>query len=223
MSSGYFVTGTDTGVGKTQVTAALIHLLRDRYEKVVGMKPVASGCANTGQGLCNADAEALIAASNVVADYQDINPYAFEPAIAPHIAAREAGVKIELERVLDHFERLQAQANCVVVEGVGGWLVPLGHVITTEHLAKSLDLPVVLVVGMRLGCLNHALLTSRAIESAGILLAGWIGNIIDPAMERVNDNLHTLEKRISAPHLGTIPRLENVSVEAVAQYLTLPV
>jgi dethiobiotin synthetase len=222
MKAGYFVAGTDTGVGKTRVAAALISLLEQRFSTVVGMKPVASGCTNTPDGLRNDDAELLISAGNVAADYSDVNPYAFEPAIAPHIAASEAGVKIELATVLDHFERLQDQADCVVVEGVGGWQVPLGHVITTEHLAKALDLPVILVVGVRLGCLNHALLTARAIDSAGMRLAGWVANIIDPEMERVNENLRTLEKRINAPHLGTIPWLNDPSPIGMMQYLSPP-
>ena len=161
---GYFITGTDTGVGKTQIAAALITLLAQRHKRVVGMKPVASGCSENGGALRNADAQLLIEASSVDVDYADVNPYAFAPAIAPHVAAEDAGTKIELESVLDHFERLQQQADYVVVEGVGGWMVPLGHIITTEHMAKALDLPVVLVIGMRLGCLNHGLLTARAIR-----------------------------------------------------------
>jgi dethiobiotin synthetase len=222
MTRAYFVTGTDTGVGKTLVSAALIHLLAARRKKVIGMKPVASGCRKTDQGLRNDDAEMLIAASTVKAQYKDVNPYAFEPAIAPHLAAEEAGIRIEMETVLDHFERLQQTADTVVVEGVGGWLVPLGHVITTEHMAKTLGLPVILVIGMRLGCLNHALLTARAIEAAGLRLSGWVANLIDPAMERVNDNLHTLEKRLSAPFLGTVPWQQTPDYRDAATQLLLP-
>lgn len=222
MSRGYFVTGTDTGVGKTQVAAALVSLLAQRYRRVVGMKPVASGCLETGDGLRNDDAGLLIAASSVEADYTDVNPYAFLPAIAPHLAAEDAGIKIELETVLDHFERLQQQADCLVVEGVGGWMVPLGHIITTEHMARALDLTVVLVVGMRLGCLNHALLTARAIEAAGLRLAGWVANTVDPEMERVNDNLRTLKNRLNAPFLGLVPWIDNVSREQISHYLSLP-
>ena len=222
MSRGYFITGTDTGVGKTQVAAALVSLLAQRYRRVAGMKPVASGCIETSDGLRNDDARLLIAASSVEADYTDVNPYAFLPAIAPHLAAEDVGIKIELETVLDHFERLQQQADCVVVEGVGGWMVPLGHIITTEHMAKALDLPVVLVVGMRLGCLNHALLTARAIEATGLRLAGWVANTVDPDMERVNDNLRTLKNRLNAPFLGLVPWIENVSRKQISQFLSLP-
>ena len=222
MSAGYFVTGTDTGVGKTLVSAALLLLLARRLERVVGMKPVASGCVESGSGLRNDDARLLIASSSIEVDYADVNPYAFAPAIAPHLAAEEAGVRIELETVLNHFEHLRTEADCVVVEGVGGWMVPLGHILTTEHLAKALNLPVVLVVGLRLGCLNHALLTARAIEAAGLHLAGWVANAIDPDMERVNDNLRTLTKRLNAPFLGAVPWVDNASPEAVSQFLAAP-
>jgi dethiobiotin synthetase len=222
MSRGYFVAGTDTGVGKTQVAAALISLLGQRHKRVVGMKPVASGCIDTGDGLRNDDAQRLIEASSIDVDYEDVNPYAFAPAIAPHLAAEDVGIKIELQSVLDHFECLQQQADCVVVEGVGGWMVPLGHIITTEHMAKALGLPVVLVVGMRLGCLNHALLSARAIEASGLRLAGWVANTIDPEMERVNDNLHTLKKRLNVPFLGLIPRVESAARDEILQFLSLP-
>ena len=222
MTEGYFVTGTDTGVGKTLVSAALIHILAERHQRVVGMKPVASGCRQTEQGLRNDDAEILLAASTVEAKYSDVNPYAFDPAIAPHLAAKEAGIKIELQTLLDHFETLQGSADAVVVEGVGGWMVPLGHIITTEHMAKAFDLPVILVVGMRLGCLNHALLSAQAITTAGLHLAGWVANIVDPNMERVNDNLHTLEKRLNVPYLGAIPRLNKPDYLEAATQLSLP-
>lgn len=222
MTRGYFVTGTDTGVGKTLVSAALLHLLAARQKKVIGMKPVASGCRKTSEGLRNDDAEMLMAASTVKADYKDVNPYAFEPAIAPHLAAKEASVKIELQIILDHFERLQQSADAVVVEGVGGWMVPLGRIITGEHLAKTLGLPVILVVGVRLGCLNHALVTARAIEAAGLRLSGWVANLVDPAMERVNDNLHTLEKRLAAPFLGTVPWQQTPDYRHAAIHLSLP-
>lgn len=222
MSRGYFIAGTDTGVGKTEVASALISLLGQRHKRVVGMKPVASGCVDTGDGLRNDDAQRLIEASSIDVDYEDVNPYAFVPAIAPHLAAEDVGIKIELQSVLDHFERLQQQADCVVVEGVGGWMVPLGHIITTEHMAKALGLPVVLVVGMRLGCLNHALLSARAIETSGLRLAGWVANTIDPEMERVNDNLRTLKKRLNVPFLGLIPWVESAARDEILQFLSLP-
>ncbi len=204
VSHSVFVAGTDTGVGKTIVSAGLIAAMRRRGMSAVGMKPVASGCAPTDSGLRNEDAELLRAAAGGIPEYGRVNPYAFAPAIAPHLAARDAGTRIELESIVDLFESLQREFGRVVVEGVGGWRVPLGRVLTTEHLAKALGLPVVLVVGLRLGCLNHALLTAEAVESAGLHLAGWVANGIDASMERVEDNIETLRQRLPAPLLGHI-------------------
>jgi len=202
--SGYFITGTDTGVGKTTITVALIHKLARAGYRVAGMKPVSSGCRNTALGLRNADAEAIMEAATVSSEYELVNPYAFAPAIAPHIAAMEAGRKIELEKIRNAFESIASHADRVVVEGVGGWRVPLGRVITTEHMAKTLDLPVILVVGFRLGCLNHALLTADAVQEAGMTLAGWVVNELDPAMTRKSENIASLRQRINAPMLGHI-------------------
>lgn len=220
MNRGWFVTGTDTGVGKTLVSAALLNRLAKDGEQVVGMKPVASGCHNTGSGLRSDDAEMLIAAANVDVDYGDVNPYAFEPAISPHLAAQEAGIKIELENVFKHFELLKQQSESIVVEGVGGWMAPLGHVITNEHLAKTLDLPVILVVGLRLGCINHTLLTARAIEAAGMVLRGWVANTIDPDMERIEENVATLSQRLTAPLLGRIPHLDRCDFRGISTYIS---
>jgi dethiobiotin synthetase len=219
--SGYFITGTDTGVGKTAISAALITRLAEDGHKVAGMKPVASGCRDTAQGLRNDDAEALLAASSVSLEYGLVNPYAFAPAIAPHLAARDVGQRIELERILDCFEAVAKASELVVVEGVGGWRVPLGHVITTEHMAKAIGLPVILVVGMRLGCLSHALLTVDAIGNAGMKLAGWVANQLEPDMARVEDNIATLAGRIDAPLLGKIPRLDDAQPTLVATHLHL--
>lgn len=220
--SGYFIAGTDTSVGKTAIAAALIQKLAGDGSRVAGMKPVASGCRNTALGLRNEDAEILMAVSSVSLDYELVNPYAFAPAIAPHLAAYEAGQKIELEHVLDCFERIAGSSDLVVVEGVGGWRVPLGRVITTEHMAKALNLPVILVVGMRLGCLNHALLTVDAIANAGMVLAGWVANRVDLHMERVDENIETLRQRIDAPLLGRIPYVQNFEPATIAQHLHLP-
>lgn len=222
MSRGWFVTGTDTGVGKTLVTAALIHLLAKRGESVVGMKPVASGCRNSEHGLRSEDAEIIIAAANVNADYGDINPYAFEPAISPHLAAQEVGIKIELENVFNHFEILKQHSETILVEGVGGWMAPLGHVITNEHLAKTLGLPVILVVGLRLGCISHTLLTVRAIEAADVALVGWVANTIDPNQERIEEIVTTLSKRLAAPMLGQVSHLKQCDFRAVSRCISLP-
>jgi dethiobiotin synthetase len=205
MSSGWFITGTDTGVGKTRVAAMLLEALARARQPAVGMKPVASGCRETGVGLRSEDAERLLAASGVAADYADVNPYAFAPACAPHLAAREAGVEIRPEKILECFRRLARRAPWVVVEGVGGWMVPLGERLTLADVARVLRLPVVLVVGMRLGCLNHALLTAAAIRRDGVPLAGWIANQIDPAMTRLDENINALRERIGAPLLAAFP------------------
>ena len=197
-----FVTGTDTGVGKTRIAAALCHAFAARGLRVAAMKPVASGCTLTPEGLRNDDALALLAAMNVRADYSTVNPYAFAPAIAPHIAAREAGVEIDFG-VLDRaYERLRMQSEVLIVEGAGGWLAPLDTARGFADLAVHWQMEVVLVVGMRLGCLNHALLTVESVERRGLRLRGWVANSIDPLFERLPENIVTLQNRISAPCLG---------------------
>ena len=202
---GLFVTGTDTGIGKTFASVALLRALRARGLRASGMKPVASGCEATPAGMRNEDAEALLAASEPAPAYADCNPHAFEPAIAPHLAAREAGVEIALAPVRDAYRRIAAATDRVVVEGVGGWAVPLSSTLMQVDLVRALELPVVLVVGLRLGCLNHAVLSARAIAADGCRLAGWIANRIDPAMERAEENLAELRTRIGAPLLGVLP------------------
>jgi len=197
-----FVTGTDTGVGKTRVAAALCRGLAARGNRVAAMKPVASGCTLTPEGLRNEDAVLLLAAMNVRARYSDVNPYAFAPAIAPHIAAREAGVDIDFN-VLDRaYERLRMQSRVLIVEGAGGWLAPLDSSRAFADLAVHWQMDVVLVVGMRLGCLNHALLTAESIERRGLRLRGWVANSIDPKFERLPENMSSLEGRMAAPCLG---------------------
>ncbi len=213
-----FITGTDTDAGKTEVTAALLRYLAAKGTAAVGLKPVASGFADVDGELRNEDIDALMAASGVKLDLDDINLYRFTPAIAPHIAATEAGVSISTDLIASQLARAQAQADVVLVEGVGGWLVPLNTpkpssdcaraakpCATIETLAEHLELPVILVVGMRLGCLNHALLTVQAIESSGCHLLGWVANHIDPRMEKQKDNLGTLKSLISAPLLFEMP------------------
>lgn len=196
---GYFVTGTDTGVGKTRIAVALIHALRAQGLRVAGMKPVAAGHQ---PGELNEDVVALMQASNVAADLRDVNPYAFEPAIAPHIAAAQAGVQIDLDVIRAAHARLSAQADAVVVEGAGGWRVPLNEREDLADLAQALNVPVVLVVGLRLGCLNHALLTAESVARRGLPWAGWVGNAIDPAMDRRRENIESLKTRLPGPCLG---------------------
>jgi len=205
MSGGWFITGTDTGVGKTRIACLLLEALAREGRRAIGMKPVASGCRETAVGLRSEDAESLLAASGGSVDYAEINPYAFVPAIAPHLAARETGIEIRLEKILDNFQHLQQKAPWLVVEGVGGWEVPLGEHLTMAEVARAMRLPVILVVGLRLGCLNHALLTASAIRREGVPLAGWIANQIDPAMTHVNENIAALNERIPAPLLARFP------------------
>jgi dethiobiotin synthetase len=205
LRSGIFIAGTDTGIGKTHVACALLHALRGAGLHASGMKPVASGCQRTPDGLRNEDALALIAASDPQSDYVLCNPYAFEPAIAPHLAAAEAGVQIEFAKIEAAYTKLAEHADCVVVEGVGGWMVPLSGSLDAGAIPRALELPVILVVGLRLGCINHARLSARAIEADGRELLGWIGNRVEPAMERAEDNLETLRRLLPAPCLGVLP------------------
>jgi dethiobiotin synthetase len=202
---GLLVTGTDTGVGKTLVSCALLHAFAARGLKAVGMKPVAAGGVERDCRLEYEDVVALGAASNVAAPPEHVNPYRFEPAIAPHIAADLAGESITIERIRDSYEVLRRQADRVVVEGAGGLLVPLGRDIDFTHLARALELPVVLVVGMRLGCLNHALLTAQVLQHHQLRLAGWVANTLDPAMPEFDANVRTLETRLAAPLVAVIP------------------
>ena len=193
----WFVTGTDTEVGKTLVSASLLWALAKTGRRCVGMKPVACGCRTTAGGMRCSDAEILLAHSSVSASYADVNPYRYEPAVAPHLAARAAG------------------------QTIGGWLVPLNDHSTVADLARLLGLPVLLVVGMRLGCLNHALVTAEAIERAGLELAGWVANHIDPTMELLDENVEALKVRIGAPLLGVVPYLAEVTPAAAAISLDL--
>lgn len=202
LEGGVFVTGTDTGIGKTLASCTLLHALRARGLRAVGMKPLASGCEDTADGLRNEDALALQAASDPRPAYADVNPFALPQPLAPEIAAREAGVEVSLQPMLDAHARLQAGADVVVVEGVGGWMAPLAPGLMQSDLVRALDVPVVLVVGMRLGCLNHAYLSARAIRADGCRLAGWIGSGVDPEMLRIDENRALLAGALPAPCLG---------------------
>ena len=220
--SGYFITGTDTGVGKTVITLGLMQYLQQQGKTVAAMKPVASGCEQTAEGLRNEDAVQLLQQSSICLDYDQVNPYAFEPAIAPHIAAAQSGIRIEPGKIQQIYAALTGQADCVLVEGAGGWQVPLHDSATMADLAVQLGLDVILVVAIRLGCLNHALLTTAAIQSSGLKLAGWVANCL-PSMqaEAADENINTLKSRIYAPLLGVVPALPRVSTKAVADCLSL--
>ena len=220
--AGLFITGTDTGVGKTWVSVALIKCLKDRGFTTLGMKPVASGCYRNPRGLRNQDALLLQANGSFPVDYSLINPYAFEPHIAPHIAACQAGVTIDLARIKDGYDCLRGQAEWVVVEGVGGWAVPLTDRQSVSDLAALLGLPVVLVVGLRLGCLNHALLTIESICHSKCIFTGWVANQTDPDFSFVSKNIDTLRKKIPAPLIGVVPYLGDAKPVAIAEFLNLP-
>lgn len=203
MSPAYFITGTDTDVGKTTIAAGLLHAARLAGLSTAAGKPVASGCELTAKGLRNADALALQAQSSLPLAYAEVNPVAFEPAIAPHLAAREAGVALTVQSLLTPMRHLLAKgADFTLIEGAGGWRVPLADQDNLSDLAMALGLPVILVVGVRLGCINHALLTAEAIAQDGLQLAGWVANIIDPKTSRLEENLATLAERLPAPCLG---------------------
>ena len=211
MARGYFVTGTDTGVGKTTFSVALIHALQQRGLKVAAMKPIAAGLELIEGRWVNEDVLALSAAAQIKADLQWMNPYAFAPAIAPHIAAAQIGVTIELDKIMSAYAVLSARADAVVVEGAGGFRVPLAAQLDTADLAQALDLPMILVVGMRLGCLNHALLTAEAITHRGLKWAGWVTNILQPDMPALEENIAALVARLQAPCLGRLAAFEQTA------------
>jgi len=203
-----FMTGTDTEIGKTLVASALIrHLVAADY-RVAGLKPVASGCENTDEGLRNDDALSLIAAANVELPYETVNPFAYEPAIAPHIAAQQAGRLIDISTISQLAKTIEA--DYLVVEGVGGWCVPLGESLLLSELAKAMADEVIIVVGMRLGCINHALLTAAQVDRDGLPLKGWIANHVDPDMQAQSENLATLQTLMPCPLLGTMPWQDSV-------------
>ena len=214
----YFVTGTDTGVGKTLISCALLHRFSAQGRRTVGMKPVAAGCDAEGH---NEDALQLLAAGNVAVDYGSINPYCFRHAVAPHIAAQRAGVLIDLSVIAKSYKKLAAQADVVIVEGAGGLLVPINEQQDSADLILELGLPVIMVVGMRLGCLNHALLTAEAIASRGLALAGWVANVIDADMAAVEENVAALQQRIAAPLLGIVPYMTQADMRVAAKRLNL--
>jgi len=216
---GVFITGTDTEIGKTMVSASLLAALNRAGLPAIGMKPIASGCRATARGLRNSDAEMLIAHGAGNPEYAVVNPFAFRDPIAPHLAARDAAAEIRLGPIVEAYGALAAQADIVVVEGVGGWSVPLSPTLMLADVPRALKLPVILVVGLRLGCLNHAVLSERAIAADDCQLIGWIGNHVDADMARVKDNLATLHETIDAPCLGVVPHASAPDPGALAVHL----
>jgi len=205
VSRGYFITGTDTGVGKTLVAVSLTRALVARGLRVAVMKPVAAGTVRTPDGEFNDDALELLAASNVRAPYDDVNPWLLKTPASPHLAARADGITIRHDRITDAFGRLAAASDLVLAEGAGGWLAPISATETMADVAEHLQLPVLLVVGLRLGCLNHALLTRDAIRARGLRFAGWIANRLQAEMPLAADNIETLSTRFGMAPLAIVP------------------
>lgn len=216
-----FVTGTDTDCGKTLVASALIHAYRNQGFSVVGMKPVASGSTLRHGELANGDVESLRRASNVDLPAGIVNPYIFEPAISPHFAAAEAGIEIDRQRILDAFAACQAAADIVVVEGAGGWRVPLGTGLDIASLAKSMDIPVLMVTGLKLGCINHTLLTFEDIQAKGCKMVAWVANLIDKDYRFVEQTISTIQSGTVAPLLAQIPWSPQAEPENLATAIDL--
>jgi dethiobiotin synthetase len=217
MAEGYFITGTDTCIGKTLVSCALLHAFAENGRKVIGMKPVAAGCEN-GRWM---DVDLLVAASTVSAPCKLINPYALIPPLAPHIAAKQANIEIDPTVIQRAFFELKKAAEMVIIEGVGGFLVPLSGQYDGADLARILNLPVILVVGLRLGCLNHALLTAQAVKANGLRLVGWVANGIDSQMLAQKENVQALEQRLNCPLLGIIPFLKDMDPKTIYKLLDI--
>jgi dethiobiotin synthetase len=227
MAKIFFITGTDTDVGKTVASVQLIRGFCHAGYKTVGMKPAASGCEGLGDILINSDVEAHRAASNVDAPLHLVSPYRFAPAISPHLAAREAGITIDVPHLVSCTQQLSQIADVLVIEGAGGWYAPLSETHTIADLAVALNAPVIVVVGMRLGCLNHALLTIEAILQRGLVIAGWIANGIDPQFSHYADNLNYLKQRITAPLLAELAYADEaltaaINPKAIAQLTSAP-
>ena len=216
----YFVTGTDTGVGKTFISCALLHAFAEQGLRVVGMKPVAAGCDENN---INEDVKQLRSASNILASLGQINPYSLTHPIAPHIASRNIGISINFKRILTSFHELLSQADEVIVEGVGGFKVPLNEKQDTAELAQQMKLPVILVVGIRLGCINHALLTADVITAYKLRLAGWVANVLDANMPALRENIATLEQRLGAPLLGVIDYQTSPDARTAATQLDIAI
>ena len=221
---GFFITGTDTGVGKTQCSSLLIRACADQGYKVVGMKPVASGATVVMDKLRNEDALILMESANVEVPYDLVNPYCFSPPIAPHLAAQQSGIVIDLNTILESYKQLSGMADLLIVEGVGGWSVPLNDESDMSDLAQQFGLPVIMVVGIRLGCINHALLTAQSIQAKGCKLIGWIANFTTENVDVADENIKSLQARLTFPLLATIPYFSvfhNIDISNVFNFKTL--
>lgn len=221
MTKSIFVTGTDTEVGKTFYSKLLLHSLNAQGLRTAAMKPLASGAAMHEGKLRNADALLLQQAANTSFPYELCNPYCFEAAIAPHLAAKQLGIRIDPDVILQAYKKLQQRADVTVIEGVGGWLVPVDDKQTVADLIQTLGVPVILVVGMRLGCINHALLTADNIKQRGITLLGWVANMMEPGMSHLDENIMSIAARIEAPLLDTIEFINNPEADTPSQRLNV--
>jgi len=217
----YFITGTDTEIGKTFITSALLRAFAQQGCSTLGMKPIASGADEINGVLRNEDVDSLVAASTVKAPQEIVVPYLMRTPAAPHIVAALENVKMDVQHIASCYQQTQDLADVVLVEGVGGFCVPLNDETSTVDLAQALSLPVILVVGMRLGCINHALLTAQAIKASGLRLAGWVANTVDIDMKFFEENVQALKQRIDAPCLAVMPRLAVNEIEQASQYLDL--
>ncbi len=220
--SGFFIAGTDTGVGKTLVTGALMHAARGLGFSVQGMKPVAAGCERVGDDWVNDDVEQLRAAASQPLARVQVNPYLLREAVAPHIAADHQGVRIELQRIVEAYHVLEPMADTVFVEGVGGLLVPIDDGHDMADVVHALGLPVILVVGMRLGCLNHALLTQHAMRARGLRLVAWVANGLDPGMPAYGENMQCLQQRLAVPLLAELPHIGQPEPPDAARFVANP-
>jgi dethiobiotin synthetase len=217
MAQGYFVTGTDTGIGKTWTTAALMQYFKNQGKSVLGMKPIASGCHELDGQLYNEDALLLQEHASVTVPYQEINPYTFALPVSPHIAAKQAGVEINIASIVKKYQQLEKKADIVLVEGVGGWLVPLNAQQDISDLAQALGLPLIVVVGMRLGCINQAKLTFAAIKQKGIVCKGWIASCVEQDMLVLDENIQTLREATSMPLLAVFSNTDKLDVKKFAE------
>lgn len=222
MPNAFFVTGTDTDVGKTLVTTAMLIKAKQQGLRSFALKPVAAGGVKTDEGLQNEDAQQMRACASVDLSYDEVCPITLPDPLSPHIAAEKAGRTLNVDRVVGYCRGgLMHPHDLCLVEGAGGWRVPINARATMADVAKALNLKVILVVGMRLGCLNHALLTAEAVYRDGLSIAGWVSTVVDPAMSALEENLATLEKRFGFPCLGHIPYISNISPELASVYVDI--
>ena len=218
----YFVTGTDTDVGKTRIACGILEYARQRGLSSAAVKPMAAGCEQTTDGFKNEDALELIDAMTLSLPYSQVNPIALEPAIAPHIAAEQVGVEVSATQLTEYCRKiLNLESGITLVEGAGGWRVPINRTETFADVANMLNVPVILVVSMRLGCINHAMLSLEAIRRDGLSVFGWVANRVDAEMSCYQENLETLKRQIDEPCLGIVPHLKNPSATEVARYLNI--